>query len=247
MRSAMAGLLVAWVVAALVPLAIAAGATVVCIQAARKRSFRRLATLSAILILLSVILTAIATLTSWAWIDIILSMSGGVSAALVLLATLTVGTILLVRTRNEPRFVRALLSLYLTGVLVVPALMLAPIAGSLAISNSIDHWNRDRAQVLIAGAEGYRSTLGSYPGQPTELVPRFLAAEPAMIDINTVPERWLGVKVTTLSFIDCGDTTLLIVPSAVSGRGQRYDFGDHTWSWYDSLLDDPCWLGKGVD
>lgn len=229
-----------WIIGFLIPLMTGAFFVIASILAAKRRRFRPLIPLAIGALVTSLAVSILLAFTFWGAFGpgLTLGIASVVSAVGAFLAVASAGTILVLRTRQEPGFRQALLALYLIGGILVPASLLAPIGGAWATWSVCDTWHRESAEPAIIASERYRHDAGEYPGKIETLVPEYLREIPNATCL--VPYHLLGWGDPHYRIIYCGQTTtLLTIPGTDGVRAQRYDFATGEWSRYDST-DDPC-------
>lgn len=231
---------VGWIIGFLIPLTTGAFFVIASILAAKRRRFRRLIPLTIGALVTSLAISILLAFTFWGAFGpgLTLGIASVVSAVGAFLAVAAIGTILLLRTRHESGFRQALLALYLIGGILVPASLLAPIAGACATWSVCDTWHREKAEPVILASEQYRHDAGKYPEDIGKLVPKYLAETPTATCL--ILYRLLGFWDPHYRIIYCGQTTtLLTIPGTDGVRAQRYDFAAGEWSRYDPM-DGPC-------
>jgi hypothetical protein len=239
----MIGLMAGWIIGFLIPLITGAFFVAASISAAKRRRFRCLIPLAIGMLVTSLAVSMILAFTFWGAFGpgLTLGIASVVSALGAFLAVMTIGTVLLVRTRQEPGFSQALLALYLVGGVLVPTSLLAPIGGAYATWNVCDTWHRENAEVVILASERYRNELGEYPRDIEALAPEYLAEIPSATCL--APYRLLGLGDPYYRIVYCKRITLLTIFGTDGVRSQSYDFAKGEWSRYDPV-DGPC-LGLG--
>jgi len=231
---------VGWIIGFLIPLITGICFVIASISVAKRRRFRHLIPLTVGALVTSLAVSIILAFTFWGAFGpgLTLGIASMVSAVGAFLAVITIGTILLLRTRHESGFRQALLALYLIGGILVPASLLAPIGGACATWGVCDTWHRQKAEPVILASEQYRRDAGKYPKDIGTLEPQYLAEIPTATCL--VPYRLLGFWDPYYRIVHCGQkTTLLTIPGTDGVRAQRYDFASGDWSRYDPV-DGPC-------
>jgi len=211
----------------------------------RHREFQRLKPLAVALMITCVVMSLLTVYSFLGAFGPGITMAVGciVSACLALLITGAVGSILLFRTREEPRFRQGLLTLFLFSGVVIPIAQLAPIGGAIGFETACDAWHRRQADAIISASEDYRRDHGKYPDEVSELVPDYLQKIPQATCL--APYR-LAFETKELDYQieSCGQTTVVYIMVTMGGFGQRYDFATGEWFQYDFLDEDPCYKLK---
>ncbi|HEC23984.1 MAG TPA: hypothetical protein ENI95_13810 [Chloroflexi bacterium] len=134
--------------------------------------------------------------------------------------------------------------LYLVGLFLVPALLIAPIVGAFGLTGACNAANRVLVSDIVEAAQAYKQDQGEYPDTLEALVPGYLPEIPAPRCL--APYGWLSMfdrTGETFEIVRCRDedATLILAPLVGDGsfRG-RYNLETGVWTPKVSFLDGWC-------